>query len=508
VLFWTLFGLLVVINTFYDAKHGRKREMAKRARTWGEIASLALRTAGTFCVICVLWSLWISTSVSEWLALWSIPGITWKDITILAPALIGAVGVVVWAGATSRTENQRGPTALGAGPAQPSFFPSAALTGSFILLLFLLSQPIVYSQAGVTLREVMHGLSTDRLNQQDLTLLERGYYENLTRVNRFNSQLWELYNKGVNNGPISGDTKAQAKKDMPVELPNDGRLIEDEIPSRLTGDFLDKELSPSITIVAKGKQMHTNRWGMRGKDYEMKPPPGTCRIALMGASPELGLGVADDETWGTILEDRLNRENDRKKIAQYEILNFSVGGYTPLQRLRALETKALSFDPDIVFYVGRHPSDHLGALRHLAKIATRGIEIPYDYLKQVVHGAGIEGETNITTADRALRPYRNDIMSWTYGRIVELCRERAIVPVFILLPNLKDVSVKDPPDLRLAKEADFLIVDLSDMFDNQDLASLCISEWDAHPNAIAHKLIADRLYKELKSNPALLQKLK
>jgi hypothetical protein len=54
VLFWTLFGLLVVINTLNEAKHGREREMAKRARTWGEIVSLALRTAGTFCVICVL----------------------------------------------------------------------------------------------------------------------------------------------------------------------------------------------------------------------------------------------------------------------------------------------------------------------------------------------------------------------------------------------------------------------------------------------------------------------
>src|SRR6266705_4665427 len=148
VLFWTLFGLLVVINTLYEAKHGREREMAKRARTWGETASLALRTAGTFCVICVLWSLWISTSVSEWLSLWSVPGITWKDITILGPALIGAIIVAGWAGATSRTENQRGPTALGAGSAQPAFFPSAALTGSLILLLFLVSQPIVYSQLG------------------------------------------------------------------------------------------------------------------------------------------------------------------------------------------------------------------------------------------------------------------------------------------------------------------------------------------------------------------------
>jgi hypothetical protein len=60
----------------------------------------------------------------------------------------------------------------------------------------------------------------------------------------------------------------------------------------------------------------------------------------------------------------------------------------------------------------------------------------------------------------------------------------------------------------MAKEAGFLILDLSDPYENKDKASLRVSELDHHPNAIAHKLIADRLYKELKSNPALLQKLK
>jgi D-alanyl-lipoteichoic acid acyltransferase DltB (MBOAT superfamily) len=530
VLFWTLFGLLVVINTLYEAKHGRKREMAKRTQTWGEIVSLALRTVGTFCVICVLWSLWISTSVSEWLSLWSVPGITWKDITILAPALIGAIIVAGWAGATSRTENQRGPTALGAGPAQPSFFPSAALTGSLILLLFLVSQPIVYSQLGVTLREGINDLRTDRLNEQDLTLLTRGYYENLTRVNRFNSQLWELYNKQPNdeplsentkaqpkkdmpaeqpnNGPLSENTKAQPKKDMPAEQPDDGSLLEDMKPSRPTGDFLTKELRPSIAIVVKGKQFHTNRWGMRDKDYEMKPPPGTCRIALLGSSPEMGSGVADDQVWEKILEDRLNRENDRKRISQYEILNFSVGGHSLLERLKLLETKVLSFDPDIVFYVA-HTSDQVMALHHLAKAATRETEIPYDYLRQVVHEAGIEGERNIAVASRGLQPYGNDIMSWTYRRTVELCHQHAIVPVFIFLPNFPGSHGKElPAHLHLAKEAGFLIVDPSDIYGNEDKASLQISEWDGHPNAVAHKLIADRLYKELKSNPALLQKLK
>jgi hypothetical protein len=240
----------------------------------------------------------------------------------------------------------------------------------------------------------------------------------------------------------------------------------------------------------------------------MKPPPGTCRIALLGSSPEMGSGVSDDQVWEKILEDRLNRENDRKRISQYEILNFSVGGHSLLERLKLLETKVLSFDPDIVFYVA-HSADQVIALHHLAKAVTRETEIPYDYLRQVVHEAGIEGERNIAAASRGLQPYGNDIMSWTYRRTVELCHQHAIVPVFIFLPNFPGSHGKElPAHLHLAKEAGFLIVDPSDIYGNEDKASLQISEWDGHPNAVAHKLIADRLYKELKSNPALLQKLK
>jgi D-alanyl-lipoteichoic acid acyltransferase DltB (MBOAT superfamily) len=508
ILFWTLFGLLVVINTLYEAKHGRKREIGKHAQTWGDIASLGLRIAGTFCAICLLWSLWVSTSVSEWLSLWSVPGITWKDVSVLGPALIGAAVLALWAGATSRAERASSPGMPVRGGVQPSFFSSAALTASFILALFLVVQPIIYSQFGGTVRQVIADLGTDKLNEQDMTLLERGYYESLTRVNRFNSQLWELYNRRASATALAGPTKGQPREDMPAEVPGDEALLEDIRPSRPTRNFLLTEFRPSLATIVKGKPFHTNRWGMRDKDYEMKPPPGTCRIALLGGSPEVGSGVGDDEKWETLLEDRLNRENDRKKISQYEILNFSCGTYTSLQRLGSLEMKALSFAPDIVFFAA-HNVDESRTSRHLLKVVQQRIEIPYDYLRQVVHEAGVEGETNEIAASRDLKPYNRAILTWTYHRVVELCRQRNIIPVYLLLPQPTDLGVRNIPNLvRMAKEAGFVVVDLSGLFDNKDKATLGVSEVDHHPNAIGHKLIADGLYKELKSNPALQQRFK
>src|SRR5207249_11925217 len=70
----------------------------------------------------------------------------------------------------------------------------------------------------------LHDLSTERLNEQDNVLLNRGYYEDLTRVNRMNSQLWELYNKRPNERALAKDEKAQLQKTTPAEDRKSTRL--------------------------------------------------------------------------------------------------------------------------------------------------------------------------------------------------------------------------------------------------------------------------------------------
>ena len=61
---------------------------------------------------------------------------------------------------------------------------------------------------------------------------------------------------------------------------------------QMTGDFLDFELRPSFTISYRAEfPFTTNRWGMRDKEYSRVAPPRTFRIALLGASVEMGAGV-------------------------------------------------------------------------------------------------------------------------------------------------------------------------------------------------------------------------
>ena len=59
--------------------------------------------------------------------------------------------------------------------------------------------------------------------------------------------------------------------------------------------------------------------------------------------------------------------------------------------------------------------------------------------------------------------------------------------------------------MRHAKEAGFVVLDLSDVYKNDTLQSLSRSERDQHhPNAKGHRIIADRLYEELRAQGGLI----
>jgi D-alanyl-lipoteichoic acid acyltransferase DltB (MBOAT superfamily) len=492
VLFWSVFGALVAANTVYDAKTaGRKKITAPRQRSFAHIAVHTLRIIGVFSVICLLWSIWISTSLSEWISLWAVPGPTWKDVTVLAPVLLGGVALALWGALVARKEElpRSAPTTSTPLP-EKSFFAVALPTGAAILGVLIVSQPAVYGRFGQRFAAIGEELSKEKLSRQDLATLERGYYENLTRVDRFNSQLWERYNKGANQQEEARD-ELQGRADWIANYMD-------------TGGVLGFVLRPSLG--SKDEAFHTNRWGMRDKEYEKQAPPGTCRIALLGGSPEMNKEVPNNKLWEAVLEDRLNRENDHKLVKQYEILNFAMATHTPIQRLAMLEQKALSFQPDVLFYIG-HPSDGLKANNRLAELVMSGTTIPYDYLREVVEKAGVRADMPTRELRARLRSYSNEILAGTYHRVVEICRERNIVPVFIYLPNLRALGEEETPDhLRLATEAGFTVLNMNGVFDGVDEQTLHRNDYDFHPNAKGHRIIADRLYEVLRKNPALIQK--
>jgi hypothetical protein len=102
-------------------------------------------------------------------------------------------GLIIWM--NSRSENKAEANAK-----LSTFFGSTAVTAGTILLLFLIGNPVIYNRMGGKPQALISDLTSNRLSEREAALLQRGYYEDLIGVNRFNSQLEASYRMGIPSG--------------------------------------------------------------------------------------------------------------------------------------------------------------------------------------------------------------------------------------------------------------------------------------------------------------------
>jgi D-alanyl-lipoteichoic acid acyltransferase DltB (MBOAT superfamily) len=470
ILFWTILGCLVVVNALYELKHGRERSLSNAPQTWRSLGSVTLKTFATFWAICVLWSFWTTDSLGQWLSLWSaLKGpYTWS--VLLYPALVLAV-IVIGSVERNPLRNIR-PSKVD----ERAWLRARLVTAVSLVVLVGVSIEGVHQRFGTEVATTIHSLRSGHLSRLDMAKLERGYYENLLSVDRFNSQLWEVYSKRPANW-------------LDVQGAN---------LKRFTGGFAQNELIPSFVSSTPYGTISTNRWGMRDKDYERTPPPNTFRIAILGASTVMGWGVGDGETFESLLEEQLNREKPSGSYAGYEILNFGVPGHQPPQELVTLDY-ALSFKPNAVYYVAT-TREISRAESYLIEIVQKKVPIPYEPLREIIDRAGLDPSMDEATALKRLRPFGDQILSWIYRHMADDARSHGAAPVFVFLPALPEELWQDETAeiLRIAGAAGFPVIDLTGVYKGQDVGAISLAEWDHHPNRRGHELIAARLNDSLR----------
>jgi hypothetical protein len=352
-------------------------------------------------------------------------------------------------------------------------------TLSVLVILTLMGLPEFYTKLGTETASFIVSLKSNSLSRHDRAALQRGYYEDLMRVNRFNSQLWEVYM----NRPLHW---------------LDGRgsgLV------RFTDDFAQSELVPSRVSVDSFSTITTNRWGMRDQEYEKEPAPDTYRIALLGASSTMGWGVEDGETYEALVEEALNRDlGGNVGYGRYEILNLGVPGYYPLQQAVALE-KALSFKPRLVLYEATGQELSRAAF-YLAEANRKGVEIPYPELRALAERAGLQPGMSEDEAQRRLKPFQPDVLGWLYAHLVHRTRSEGALAVWIFLPQIERGSWEETvdPAKQIAEEKGFVTIDLRGVYAGRTEEELRLVEWDKHPNALGHRLFAEALYQEIRAN--------
>jgi D-alanyl-lipoteichoic acid acyltransferase DltB (MBOAT superfamily) len=463
-LFWGILGGLVVANSLWEARRGRTRTLSRRRRTAAEAAGLAVRTTATFLAICVLWSLWNSESVVEWLSLWSAAARGGHPADLLwIPALFAAAIAVgeVW---------RR--VARPAGAAGVNLHSVTLRSVAWIAVLTVIGLPQVYTRLGSRVASVVESLRQTRLNAEDEARLQKGYYEDLVRVDRFNSQLWELYMKRPVSWRSLLDTEAIAH----------------------TGDFAYVKLVPSVSLEVHGKPFSINGLGLRDAETTLAKPAGTTRIAMLGSSHVEGEGVGDGET----IDGRLEELLDADAAGDFEVLNFGVSAYTPLEILYQLDQRVFDFEPDAIFFVA-HAIDAEQVISRLAVKVRLGVDLPYPELVDAVRRAGIDRDTAQSVAKRKLEPLAPELIEWVYRSIVGRARERGIPAVWIYLPRTDERGDEAAVESLFARahQTGFHVIDLRGIYEGIELEAIRVADWDTHPNAHACGIIARNIHAAL-----------
>lgn len=473
--FWGSLGALMTVNAMYESRRGRRRRLVQRVSTGRELLVLTGKSFGVFVVMTVLWSIWISPSLGAWYDVVRGAAFRWDELVLWLLALF----VVL---ALARVVAERWDLLVeGKGASGPTagYVRMVLPTAIVVLLLYASVQPVYYYRLGPAVGDVVTDLRSNRLNAQDAALLERGYYEQLTNVHTFNSQLWELY----------------------MEKPDDWIPIEESDVVRQRQDFLRYELVPSKKDILKRATFITNRWGMRDDEYALEKPPSTYRIAMIGGSVTQGTGVDHEQTFEYLLEKRLNREQPAGPEVKYEILNFAVGGYNILQQVFLLEEKGYAFSPDALFCIN-HARDLPRMVKFLLETPVE--LVPYDEIRHLMEKAGAgEDDSNNNKLARRMNRQAKKMIFWAYSRIVNGCRERGILPVWIALPSEAGMNDKKAAGEleELARLAGFFTLNLADAYEGHTTVSLQVAPWDKHPNEIGHRILADRIYEALRAYP-------
>jgi hypothetical protein len=337
------------------------------------------------------------------------------------------------------------------------------------------------------IRGLIDSARSPELNRSDREIHAIGYYEGLI---------------GGGDGPDGAEGELALR--LTVQPSGWIRFNDANVSRRLPHDFLQFELLPGVRRVLFGQPFVTNSHGMHSPEIAREKQPGTFRIAVLGASMDMGWGVTYQETYCHQLQEWLNRHARRQGVAdqrRFEVLNFAVAAYSPLQRLETLRRKVLAFHPDLVIFSATLLDLRLTEI-HLCDILREKADPTYEFVKTIINRAGVRpddllvsGEGRLVYKERIksrLQAHYWDLYDATLAALAGECRSAGVPLALVIIPR---VGKADAPDARaepvarlkaIARHHALPVYDLTASFDRFDPARLEIAAWDDHPNALGH----------------------
>jgi hypothetical protein len=334
---------------------------------------------------------------------------------------------------------------------------------------------------------------------------------------------------GYYEGLIAGSDENGRGAQTPLELCLIGNPIGHnrsqvkEITREWKDDFLQFDLKPGYQARFFGQTYSTNAEGLRDRDYDVDKPENVYRIVLLGSSIDMGWGVPTLNTYENLLEDWLNAEAARRGISRrFEILNFAVPAYGPVQRYDVFHRKALAYRPDFVIFSSTMIDPRLVEI-HLGGLIKNGVDLKYDFFKKATIQAGIDValERSSGWADLDHKGgFKSKVKRnyWSFadavlGALAADCRSQGLPLACLLVPRASRDDASDARALTAARQHGISarhaipFIDLSTTFDGLPSTRVEIAPGDDHPNILGHRLMFEKLSKALLDDPDLAREL-
>ncbi|MFL5762675.1 MAG: hypothetical protein ACJ77K_01960 [Bacteroidia bacterium] len=472
-IFWLTVGACITINSVIIERRtiaGKKNEASKR--DFGYFGFRALRILGMFLFMSVMWSLWNSRSLEDWLFILSkakvfTPGQLLHVLSFTFYIII----FIVLAQLLMTEERIRSLFSI-----KPS--DTLALTLPSLLLLLLCSFKPVQSAMPAGLQSLVQNMANSSPNIIDKTNAEIGYYDRLIEGD-------EQQTIGIGGKSF----KKMVRKNPYTDA------------YYLTQDIMHRRMKPNLKIEGIDHDFRSNSFGIRDKEYSVEKPPHTYRAALLGGSYEMGSGVNNDEVFEAIVEERMNKEGIDYYHSKLEILNFAAGAYYLMQHVELCNTTVFKYHPDAVIYFA-HSDEKGKVIKDFTALIKHKEPLKYQFLEEIKSKAGVKSYMSALQIRELLTPYVDEIVKWGYAEIARKCKENNATPVWVFLPTTTEtVDQKEFEELKaLTESMGYVTLDMRDAYGDTDRKLIQISEWNTHPNVLGHRLMAARFYRELKKN--------
>lgn len=277
------------------------------------------------------------------------------------------------------------------------------------------------------------------------------------------------------------------------------------------GDFRLHELLPNVSRTLLGRPFHTNSVGLRDREYEVAKPEGVFRVALLGASIEMGWGVDDESTYANRFEDWLNHRAERLGLdRRFEVINFGVAAYGPPQRLDTLVNRVRAYEPDLVICAANLIDTRLMEL-HLRELMRGSGDLKYPFLERIAAEAGLTARDagDKRRFKNKLQPRAWDVVRGSFAEMSRICGEWGVPFWVVIVPRATEA---DGPSAREATEACYVDIfgdlgipylNLLHVFDAEGHRRFRAAPGDDHPNEEGHRRFFLEMGRQVVDRPEL-----